>query len=309
VADGDEDAFHAQGTDRARLLDHFERMDLAVGAAEDLLRRDVEDELDLLMGLHALHHDVGGAEGVATVHEEDLRSETGQEEGFLAGGIAAADDRHRDVAVERTVAGRAGGDAIAAVVFLFARDTQETGRSARGDDDGLGFIGGLATDELLHGTREIDRLDAVPSETGAEALGLALHVHDQLIAIHAMDETREVFDLGGRGQLAARLAAFEHQGAQASTGGVDGGSEAGAAGTEDNNVFSHGDGFILRPPSQRQGGKASREQVPPGPGRHNGVRHQHWGLTPLSVPDPVAGGRRLIVRQVVSGLDSGVFGL
>ncbi len=83
VADRDEDAFHGQGKDRARLLDHFEGVDLAVGAAEDLLRRDVEDELDLRVGLHALHHDVGGAEGVATVHEVDLRSETGEEKNML----------------------------------------------------------------------------------------------------------------------------------------------------------------------------------------------------------------------------------
>ena len=98
-------------------------MDLTVGTTEDLLRRDVQDELDLRMGLHTLDHDVRSAEGIATVREVDLGSETGKEEGLFAGGIATADHGDGDVAVERAVASRTSRDAVAAVVFLFTRDT------------------------------------------------------------------------------------------------------------------------------------------------------------------------------------------
>ena len=42
------------------------------------------------------------------------------------------------------------------------------------------------------------------------------------------------------GLLAAGVAAFEHQGSEAGAGGVDRGGQAGAAGAEDKDVFSHG---------------------------------------------------------------------
>ena len=238
VTDGHEDALHGEVAVGAGLLDDAEGMDLLV--AEDLLRGDVQDELDLLVGLDALDHDVGGAEGVATVHEVDLGGEAGEEEGFFAGGVAAADDGDRDVAVEGAVAGRAGGHAVAAVVMLLAGDAEEAGRGARGDDHGLGLVGGFGALELLDRAGEIDRVDAVPGELGAEALGLALHVRDEFVAVDAVDEAREVLDLRGRGQLAAGLAAFEDEGSEARAGGVDRGGEAGATGAEDKDVFSHG---------------------------------------------------------------------
>ena len=147
VTDGHEDALHGEVAVGAGLLDDAEGMDLLV--AEDFLRGDVQDELDLLVGLDALDHDVGGAEGVATVHEVDLGGEAGEEEGFFAGGVAAADDGDRDVTVEGAVAGRAGGHAVAAVVMLLAGDAEEAGRGARGDDHGLGLVGGFGALELL----------------------------------------------------------------------------------------------------------------------------------------------------------------
>ena len=238
VADGDEDALHAEVADGAGLLDDAQGVHLLV--AENFGRADVEDELDLLMGLHALHHDVGSAERIATMDEVDLGSEAGEEEGFFTGGIAAADDGDRDIAVERTIAGRAGGHAVAAVIMHFTRDAQVTGRGARGDDHGLGFVGGFAALELLDRAGEVDGVDAVPGELRTETFGLALHVRDELIAIHAVDEAREVLDLGGRGQLAAGLAALEHQRSEAGAGGVDRGGQAGTAGAEDKDVFSHG---------------------------------------------------------------------
>ena len=193
MADGHEDALHREVAVGAGFLDDAERVDL--GLTEDLLRGDVEDELDLGVGLDALYHDVGGSEGIATMHEVDLRGEAGEEEGFFAGGVAAADDGHGDVAIEGAVAGRAGGDAVAAVVMHLTGDAEVTGRGAGSDDDGLGLIGCLAALELLDRAGEVDRVDAIPGELGAEAFGLALHVRDELVAVDAVDEAGEVLDL------------------------------------------------------------------------------------------------------------------
>ena len=238
VADGNEDALHGEVTDGAGLLDDAQGVDFLV--TEDFGRADVKDELNLLMSLHALHHDIRSAEAIAAVHEIDLGSEAGEEEGFFTSRVTTADDGDWDVAVEGTIAGRAGGHAVAAVIMHLTRDAQMTGRGTGGDDHGLGLIGGFAALELLDRTGEVDGVDTVPGELRAEAFGLALHVRDELVAIHAVDEAREVLDLGGRGQLATGLAALEHQRSEAGAGGVDCGGEAGAAGTEDKDVFSHG---------------------------------------------------------------------
>ena len=86
----------------------------------------------------AVGHDLRGAQRVAAVDEVDLAGEAGEEKRLFAGRVAAADHGDVHVAVERAVAGRAGGHALAAVEFLLARDARQARRGAGGDDDGLG---------------------------------------------------------------------------------------------------------------------------------------------------------------------------
>jgi len=74
------------------------------------------------------------------------------------------------------------------------------------------------------------------AELGAEAGGLFLHVLDELGTLDAVGPTGKVFYEGGDGELAAGLVAFEDERLEIGAGGVDGGSEAGAAGAKNDGV-------------------------------------------------------------------------
>jgi len=52
-----------------------------------------------------------GAEVIAAMHDGDLRGKVGQKQRFLDRGVAAADHHDFLAAIEKSVAGRAGGDA------------------------------------------------------------------------------------------------------------------------------------------------------------------------------------------------------
>jgi hypothetical protein len=83
---------------------------------------------------------------------------------------------------------------------------------------------------------EIDGAEVGQAQLGSEADGLLLHVLDEFGALDALGPTGKVFNQRGDGELAAGLVAFEDQGLEVGAAGVDGSSESGATGTEDNNV-------------------------------------------------------------------------
>ena len=74
------------------------------------------------------------------------------------------------------------------------------------------------------------------AKLSAEAGSLLLHVFNEFGALDAVGPAGEVFDERGDGELAAGLVAFEDEGLEVGAGGVDGGSEAGAAGAEDDGI-------------------------------------------------------------------------
>ncbi len=83
---------------------------------------------------------------------------------------------------------------------------------------------------------EVDAVEVGHAQLGAEAGGLLLHVLDELGALDALGPAGEVFDQRGDGELAAGLVALEDEGLEVGAGGVDGGGESGATGTEDDCV-------------------------------------------------------------------------
>jgi hypothetical protein len=83
---------------------------------------------------------------------------------------------------------------------------------------------------------EIDGAEVGQAQLGSEADGLLLHVLDEFGALDALGPAGKVFNQRGDGELAAGLVAFEDQGLEVGAAGVDGSSESGATGTEDNNV-------------------------------------------------------------------------
>jgi hypothetical protein len=73
----------------------------------------------------------------------------------------------------------------------------------------------------------------VADELGADMLGLGLHLVHQPGALDDVGEAGIVLDIGGDGQLAARLDAGDQHGLQQRAGGIDGGGVAGGARSND----------------------------------------------------------------------------
>ena len=125
MADGDENAVD-------RLLGDFVGLDVVQHRGLDLQRVLVADHVfehgipkhrDFRVLIKPLLQDALGAQMIAAMNQRDLGGEIGQEQRLLDRGIAAADHQHFLVAIEKAVAGGAGGDAIAAE-FLLARQIE-----------------------------------------------------------------------------------------------------------------------------------------------------------------------------------------
>ena len=95
------------------------------------------DEVDLLIGAGAIEHDFAGAKFPASMKQMNAAGEARQEHGLFHGRIASAHDGDLFAAKEKSVASGAGGDAMADELAL-GFQSQHPGRSARGDDYGLG---------------------------------------------------------------------------------------------------------------------------------------------------------------------------
>ncbi len=243
------------GQEEARDVDARLR---AVGAAQQGARHAalvaqhlygvvLEHHLDVGGVEHALLHRLRGAQEGLAHDQVDLAAERCQVGGLLARRVAAADHGHVLLAVEEAVARGAGAHALTAVLH-FGGQAEVLGRSAGGYDERLGHDLLLA----VHGHAERTRRkvyvrDVALADVGAEALGLAADVGHHLVAVHTFGVAREVFDLGGRRELAARLDAFVEHGAEVRTRGVDCGGEARGAAADDEGFYCLHSGcfFIL----------------------------------------------------------------
>src|SRR5215217_2078496 len=136
VADGREEALHL---DLALLfgLEVLRPYPLDRVLAKDVLDRRVGEEGDLGVLARPVQHDLGGPELVATVDQEHLGCELGEEERFLHRRVPAPDDRDPLVLEEETVAGGAAAHPAAHETPL-ARKPQPPGLGSCGDDDGFG---------------------------------------------------------------------------------------------------------------------------------------------------------------------------
>src|SRR5690606_20432482 len=181
VADGDEDA-----VDRLLIravagnVAQRDRVDRrGHGRAADIGDLVVPAHFDLGILEQALLQDALGSELVAAVDQDDLGGKIGEEERFLDRGIAAANDQHFLVAIEKAIAGGAGGDAEA-LELLLAGQAQPLGLGAGGDDYAVGGIDIAAIAGEDEGTLvEVDIDDEVVDDFRADMLGLGLHlVHE-----------------------------------------------------------------------------------------------------------------------------------
>src|SRR5258708_3519770 len=100
----------------------------------DILDYSVSQHTDLGIVAGALQHDFRSAKLLAAVDHRHFFAETGQEIRFFHGRISAADDHNLLPAIEKTVAGGAGADAMADELLLI-RQIQPARGGARGDDE------------------------------------------------------------------------------------------------------------------------------------------------------------------------------
>src|SRR5579872_2262211 len=91
--------------------------------AANFIDRAVPYHLDLRVLEEAILQDAFCAEVIAAVHDGDLESKVGEEQGFLDRGIAPADHDDLLAAIDETIAGRAGRDAEA-LEFSFRRQAE-----------------------------------------------------------------------------------------------------------------------------------------------------------------------------------------
>ena len=213
--------------------------DPALAAPQDVGHQAVPDPGDLGVGEGAVLHDLRGPQLVAAVDDRHLAGELGEVGRLLHRRVAAADDDDLLVAEEEAVAGGAGRDAVAHELGLGAQP-DELGRGAGGDDHGAGAVGRLVGADGEGPAVEVDLDDLLPLRQRPEAARLVAHLLHQLGAHDPLGEAGVVLDVGGDGELPARLVAFEHQGRQVGAGRVERGGQPGGAGAEDDDAVIWG---------------------------------------------------------------------
>ena len=137
------------------------------------------------------------------MHQRHLGGEIGEEQRLLDRGIAAADHQDFLAAIEEAVAGGAGRHAVAAE-FLLRRQIEPARLRAGREDQRVGEVdvAGIAV-EPERPPREIDLVDVVGDELGADMGRLLLHLLHEPGALDDVGKARIILDVGGDGELAA----------------------------------------------------------------------------------------------------------
>ena len=111
--------------------------------------------------------------------------------------------------------------------LLFTRNAQVAGCGAHCQHDGVRLVGLAVHDDLLDRAGEVEFLDVLGADVGAEALGLLAHLVHQVGAHDSLTESGEVLDLGGGHEGATELGPLELQRFEFRARGVDGSGVSG----------------------------------------------------------------------------------
>jgi hypothetical protein len=236
VADGHEKPVHflipgPAAVDFAQLhAGHF-----IFGGVVNVLDHGPGKEFDFGIRASAVEHDLGGAELMAPVSQGDFGSKAREEIRLFHRGIAAAGHHYFAIAVKRAIASSAGADALADQLLLIGQ-AQPSRRCTGSDDEGTRFVP-LPVHIHAEGTSaKFAGPDRSVDIFGAEMFGLQLHILDQFGAVDAFGKSGKILDFGGYRELAAGLMPDDDQGVEIGAGRVNGGSVAGAARADDDNV-------------------------------------------------------------------------
>jgi hypothetical protein len=180
------------------------------------------------------------------MHQSHRGRQTRQVGRLLHRRVPAADHHHRLAAEEGPVADRARADALVLEELLVGKAEVVRARTG-GDDDRLGEVLRLLDPDLEGTLREVDLAHVGGDDLGALALGLVAEALHQLLARHLLGEAGVVLDVGREHELPARdeaagAEALDAERLEVGARRIDGRSEAGGAGTDDDGVanFRHG---------------------------------------------------------------------
>ncbi len=168
----------------------------------------------------------------------DSVSETGEEQCFLHGGVATADDDDVLAAEEKPVARRAPRHSPSRQAFLI-RQAELLVRGSGCEDHGRRLVG-VPTEgcDGLGVSGELDGGGVVVSDDRAEAFGLLAEVLHQFRSLDAVREAGEVLDLGRvhQGPTGGDRSG-DHPRRQSGAGGVDRRRITGGTGAHDDDLL------------------------------------------------------------------------
>ena len=133
---------------------------------------------------------------IPTVHQRYMRSNIGQVQRLLNGGIATANHCHRLLLVEKSITGGTGGYPFTLEGFL-GWQPQVHGRGTGGNNQGITGIDTRITLQPIGPGFEINRVDVVKDNFGVKALGVQAHILHQRRALQSFITTGPVLDLCG----------------------------------------------------------------------------------------------------------------
>src|SRR4051794_27633129 len=169
------------------------------------------------------------------MQDGDLGRETGKEERLFHGRVAAAHDRDLQPAEEETVAGGATGDTMPDE-SLFVGQVEPARAGARGNNQRARVNVAGRSLQVKRVRMQVNRRQLGHLEFGTETSGLLLHVVDQFRPLDALWPARKILDECRDRQLSAGLMAFKNKRLESRARRVDGGSQTGAAGTQNYGV-------------------------------------------------------------------------
>ena len=178
------------------------------------------------------------AQLVPAVNDGHLAGELREVHCLLNGRIAAADHIHFKVFKKRCITCGAEGNALAdELAFVFAADGAR--ERAGGKDHGLCEVFALHARELLRLAGKLHAFDGIPRALHAELFRLRGHAGDQGGAGFAFKLLSGiVFDFIGDGDLSAILPFFNDEGGKAGPAGIQAGSQARRACTQDDHIVN-----------------------------------------------------------------------
>ena len=148
---------------------------------------------------------------------------------------------------------------------LLRLEPEHSGTRAGGDDHRTRPVLGFTDPDAERAAREVDAVDVGGEELRAEAGRLLAELHHELGAHDAVGEAGEFLDVGGQHELAAGAHPLDDDWVEVRPGGVDSGSQARGARSDDDDIVNvrHEEVLSLREVRRVQHNAPAMTRIPP----------------------------------------------